>query len=142
MSLGISLFIAMTIDAFLGEPDWIWRRLPHPAVLMGRLISSLEERLNRGTQRRAAGVLLILVLLVTGIAVGGVLSLLGPLAEILVTAVLLAQRSLVDHVAAVVDGLRQSLSAGRRAVAMIVSRDTAGMEESAVARSAIESAAE
>ncbi|NNE50949.1 MAG: cobalamin biosynthesis protein [Sulfitobacter sp.] len=142
MSLGISLFIAMAIDAFLGEPDWVWRRLPHPAVLMGRLISRLEERLNRGTQRRAAGVLLVLVLLVTGIAVGGVLSFLGPLAEILVTAVLLAQRSLVIHVAAVADGLRQSLSAGRRAVAMIVSRDTAGMEESAVARSAIESAAE
>ncbi len=55
---------------------------------------------------------------------------------------LLAQRSLVDHVNAVSRALRISLGDGRRAVAMIVSRDTAQMDASAVSRSAIESAAE
>ena len=24
------LALALTIDALLGEPDWLWRRLPHP----------------------------------------------------------------------------------------------------------------
>ena len=57
-------------------------------------------------------------------------------------AILLAQKSLVQHVEAVGDALRLSLSQGRRAVAMIVGRDTAALDEPAVARAAIESAAE
>ena len=64
------------------------------------------------------------------------------LLEILVGAVLLAQRSLVDHVRAVGDALRLSLGEGRRMVARIVGRDTAAMDEPAVSRAAIESAAE
>ena len=55
----------------------------------------------------------------------------------------LAQRSLDDHVRAVRDALqRDGLPAGRAAVAMIVGRDTAGLDEAAVARAAIESLAE
>jgi adenosylcobinamide-phosphate synthase len=48
----------------------------------------------------------------------------------------------VDHVRAVADGLRRSLEDGRRAVSMIVGRDTRELDEAAVARAAIESAAE
>ncbi|MCL4133142.1 UNVERIFIED_CONTAM: hypothetical protein GTU68_004971 [Idotea baltica] len=55
---------------------------------------------------------------------------------------LIAQRSLVQHVQAVGDALRLSLGDGRRAVAMIVGRDVREMDEAAVARGAIESAAE
>jgi adenosylcobinamide-phosphate synthase len=61
---------------------------------------------------------------------------------VLVAAVLLAQRSLVDHVRAVADALRLSLGEGKRAVAMIVGRDTTDMQKDDVARAAIESAAE
>ena len=45
----------------------------------------------------------------------------GPVVEAIVAAILLAQRSLAEHVAAVARGLRQSTEAGRAAVAMIVS---------------------
>ena len=38
---------AMVLDALLGEPDWLWRRLPHPVVLGGRAITWLDRRLNR-----------------------------------------------------------------------------------------------
>ena len=38
MSTAAILVLAMLLDAALGEPAWLWRRLPHPAVLMGRLI--------------------------------------------------------------------------------------------------------
>ena len=136
------LLVAMALDALLGEPPWLWQRLPHPAVLMGRLVGWLDARLNSGAGRRMRGVLAVLVLVLTGGALGLLLGLLGPLVEVLVVAILLAQKSLVGHVAAVARGLRMSLPEGRRAVARIVSRDTADMDESAVARSAIESAAE
>ena len=62
--------------------------------------------------------------------------------EVIVAAILLAQKSLVDHVRAVADALRLSLADGRRAVSMIVGRDTAKLDQPAVARAAIESAAE
>ena len=63
-------------------------------------------------------------------------------AEVLVGAVMLAQRSLAQHVQAVGDALRLSLGDARSAVAMIVGRDVTGMNEAAVARAAVESAAE
>jgi Cobalamin biosynthesis protein CobD/CbiB len=66
----------------------------------------------------------------------------GKIVDILVIAVLLAQKSLADHVRAVADALRLSLGDAKRAVAMIVGRDTRDMDRPAVARSAIESAAE
>ncbi len=136
--------LALILDALFGEPDWIWRRLPHPAVLMGRLIGWAEIRLNRGHARRAKGVALELALVV-GAALAGVLIHALPdhgIVETLLVAVLLAQRSLVDHVRAVAGGLRRGLEEGKRAVAMIVGRDIAPMQEADVARAAIESAAE
>lgn len=142
MSTALVLALALLLDAALGEPDWLWRRLPHPAVVMGRLISALDARLNTGTARKAKGVLTLAVLGVIAGGLGMTLSLFGTLAEILIAAILLAHRALVDHVAAVADGLRLSLPAGRRAVAMIVSRDTAEMDRPAITRAAIESAAE
>jgi adenosylcobinamide-phosphate synthase len=66
----------------------------------------------------------------------------GIWAEVIVGAMLLAQRSLVQHVQRVADALRLSVSDGRGAVAMIVGRDVRGMDGPAVARGAIESAAE
>ena len=136
------LCLAMLLDAALGEPEWLWRRLPHPAVLMGRAIGWCDNRLNHGQMRRAKGLAAIAGLVVAAAVAGLILSQLGPVIEVLVAAILLAQRSLVAHTGAVADGLRLSLPAGRRAVAMIVSRDTADMSPSAVARSAIESASE
>ena len=132
----------MLLDAALGEPEWLWRRLPHPAVLMGRLIGWADRRFNAGRARKAKGVALLLGLMVGAGLLGWALSLLGPVVEIILAAILLAQRSLAQHIRAVADGLRQSLPAGRHAVAMIVSRDTAAMDAPAVARSAIESGAE
>jgi len=142
MSTPAILALAMLLDAAMGEPEWLWRRLPHPAVLMGRLIGWGDQRLNHGQARRAKGVALLIALMIGAAVLGWLLSLFGPIVEVIIAAILLAQRSLVEHLRAVADGLRQSLPAGRRAVAMIVSRDIAEMTEDAVARSAIESGAE
>jgi adenosylcobinamide-phosphate synthase len=56
---------------------------------------------------------------------------------------LIAQRSLDQHVRAVADSLERSgLIQGRKAVAMIVGRNTEALDEAGVARAAIESLAE
>lgn len=138
------LVLAMILDATFGEPAWIWRHLPHPAVLMGRLIGLADRRFNEGTARRLKGAA-VMAALVLGAGLTGWL--IGRLPyhgviETVIAAILIAQRSLVDHVRAVADGLRRSLDEGKRAVAMIVGRDTRDMREPDVARAAIESAAE
>lgn len=140
----MSLFLTLILDALMGEPDWLWRRLPHPAVLLGRLVSWLDKHLNHGGARRAKGVLALAVLIAVSWTVGGLISALPfhPLPEIIAAAILLAQRSLADHVAAVATGLDESVPKGRAAVAHIVGRDTAAMDEPAIARAAIESGAE
>jgi len=138
----VTLLLAMLLDAATGEPRWLWSRVPHPAVVMGRAVAALDSRLNTGRHRRARGILALAILVAGAIATGAALAALGPLAEILAAAILLAQRSLADHVAAVAHGLRTSLHDGRHAVAAIVGRDTKGMDAPATARAAIESAAE
>lgn len=140
----VYLCFAMMLDAVFGEPDALWRRLPHPAVLMGRLVDALDRHLNRGPRRRVSGVLAVSVLCAVGAGLGlGIAALpLGGVWTVIVAAILLAQRSLVQHVAAVADGLRGGLDQGRASVAMIVGRDTTDMDPAAVARAAIESAAE
>ena len=40
MSHAILLALAMLLDAALGEPRWLWDRLPHPAILMGRAVGA------------------------------------------------------------------------------------------------------
>ncbi|WP_436398181.1 adenosylcobinamide-phosphate synthase CbiB [Roseobacter sp. S98] len=142
MSTAALLVFALLLDALFGEPEPVWRRIPHPAVLMGRLVGWLDTRLNSGTSLQAKGALAVCCLVITGGLTGVLLSAGGPVIEVLAAAILLAQRSLVDHVRAVAKGLGASLEEGRRQVAMIVSRDTDAMDDTAVARSAIESAAE
>ena len=134
--------LAMLLDAWLGEPKWLWSRLPHPAVLMGRAVNWLDRRLNDGPHQRRNGIAALAILIAGAGLIGLLIAQLGWLAEALCGAILLAQRSLVDHLRAVATGLRDSLARGRTAVAMIVSRDTGAMDASAVSRSAIESGAE
>lgn len=138
------LALAMILDAALGEPDWLWSRVKHPAVLIGQVITALDTRLNTGGMRRAKGVLVAALLVAGGLLIGWIIALIPDfgLIEIIAAAILLAQRSLVDHVRAVADALRRSLPEGRAAVAMIVGRDTDAMDEAQVARAAVESAAE
>jgi adenosylcobinamide-phosphate synthase len=138
------LLPALLLDAAMGEPRWLWSCWPHPAVLMGRAVAVVDRRLNHGNGRRAKGVLALALLVLPAGGIGWVIAAIpdAGLLQTLVAAILLAQRSLSDHVAAVARALRMSLPEGRRAVAMIVGRDTAALDQPAVTRAAIESAAE
>lgn len=138
------LIAALLLDAAFGEPRWLWDRMAHPAVLMGHLVGWCDTRFNRGGDLRLKGTLVATGLLVAGLALGWLIHLIPDfgLLETLATAILIAQKSLVEHVRAVAAALRRSVPEGRRAVAMIVGRDTASMTGPDIARGAIESAAE
>jgi adenosylcobinamide-phosphate synthase len=139
----VTLALALILDALMGEPRALWDRWPHPAVLMGRAVAWLDRRLNLAPGQRGKGVLAVLALVAGALGLGGILQALpGIWAEVMVGAVLLAQRSLVDHVGRVAAALDLSVADGRASVAMIVGRDTGGMTGPDVARAAIESAAE
>ncbi|PYE37254.1 adenosylcobinamide-phosphate synthase [Rhizobium sp. PP-F2F-G38] len=148
------LAAALVIDRVIGDPDWLWRRLPHPVVLFGTAIAACERRLNRShlsdEQLRRRGVVAISGLLLLSAAIGllihvalSSLGLAGAAIEALIVAIFLAQKSLSDHVLRVAAGLQEGgLLGGRRAVAMIVGRDPESLNEAGVCRAAIESLAE
>lgn len=138
------ILLALILDAFLGEPVWIWSKIPHPTVLMGKIIKWCELKYNNGINRKNKGILFI-VFIVIFLAIFGYLIERLPFSaiwNILIVAILLSHKSLTEHVTAVSLGLQKNLSQGRTAVAMIVGRDTANLAETDIARSAIESAAE
>ncbi len=136
------LFAALLLDAVLGEPRWIWDRVPHPAILMGRAVGWCDARLNDGTRLRGIAAMtgLGILALLLGLGIAALPG--GALWSWLVAASLLAQRSLADHVRDVATALSRSTEEGRVAVARIVGRDTRMMDAPAIARAAIESAAE
>ncbi|TCL73893.1 adenosylcobinamide-phosphate synthase CbiB [Rhizobium sp. BK251] len=148
------LVLALLLDRIVGDPDWLWARLPHPVVAFGKAIALFDRRFNGrglpGHVRRRNGVLSIVALLSLSVAAGWILEyifgLFGPLgilAEIVCVAVLLAQKSLADHVGTVAAALRtDGLAGGREAVSRIVGRDPETLDEPGVCRAAIESLAE
>lgn len=151
MSIFLMVLLALLLDFFLGEPEKIWDRYPHPATLMGRLVNWLDEMLNKGAARRIKGFVAVAALLTVALLIGMIFETLNNFAylgiavnvlEILIAAVLIAHKSLIDHVRDVAAALQNGLPQGRNAVSMIVGRDTGAMNETDVSRAAIESAAE
>ena len=138
----MTLALAMILDALMGEPRPLWSRIPHPAVLMGQWIAFGTRHLNEGPFRTEKGVALVLASMLLASIIGWGLSQFGMVIEAVAVAVLLAHRSLIDHVARVADGLRMSVAQARRDVAKIVGRDTESMDAPAITRAAVESAAE
>jgi adenosylcobinamide-phosphate synthase len=147
------LALALALDALAGDMRLLFRLVPHPVVLAGRAIALFDRRLNRqtrsGPDRRARGVVTMLLLCAAAAGIGILLTMitlstrLGWMLELFVVAVLLAQRSLFDHVLAVVRALEGgSLQAARDAVSHIVGRDPQSLDEYGVARAAVESLAE
>ena len=147
------LAAALALDAAVGDPDAVWRRLPHPVVLLGRLVGGLDLTLNRTRFwpgfRKALGVLAVLVIAAVAAAIGFAVEYLfglipyGWIGTVIVAAILLAGRSLHAHVRAVALAFAAGgLDAARIAVSRIVGRDPASLDEAGVCRAAIESTAE
>ena len=144
---------ALAFDALIGDPDWLWRRLPHPVALIGSFIGLLDRSLNLDTrspaQRKFAGVSVVVLLLVTSALIGFLIEFVlrqipfGNVLLGLAASTLIAQRSLYQHVARVRSAFTDGgLAEARRAVSMIVGRDPDQLDEAGVCRAAIESCAE
>ena len=150
----LAALAALLLDALFGEPDWLYRRVPHPVAWLGARIEAGEAMWNRDdhseTSRFRRGLALTLAVTLSVLAVGLGLGLglifwavpMGWLLEAVLAAMLLAGRDLYDHVAAVARGLTRSLPEGRAAVAHIVGRDPDALDQGGVARAALESLAE
>ena len=144
---------ALTVEAIIGYPMWLYRVLGHPVTWIGALISLFERVLNRPAWsqsiRKISGItslcgLLLLVGLVTG-SIDHLLSAtsFGFVGVVVLAATLPAQKSLHDHVLAVAAALEsEGLDGGRKAVSMIVGRNPMMLDEGGVSRAAIESLAE
>ncbi len=153
MSFAAMTLVALAIDAAVGWPDALFRRVGHPVTWLGRLIGTLDAAWNRvemsDTLRRMAGVLTVILVVAAaalpafflqsalpdgwlGVLLGGVLA--WPL---------VAARSLYTHVTAVARPLSANdVATARGAVAMIVGRDPAQLDAAGIARAALESLSE
>jgi len=154
------LALALIIDWWVGDPDWLWRRMKHPVAWFGAVIDWFDRknityfRKNASVGANSAsvwwGFALILALFVCAVTVStlifGIKMLVWPLGvfiELIVVVIFLAQRSLRDHVGRVSAALRDDgIVGGRNAVAMIVGRDVSQLDESGVSKASIESLAE
>jgi adenosylcobinamide-phosphate synthase len=147
------LVTGLAIDGWFGDMPVIFRHVSHPIALAGRAISFFDRKLNRETRseasRRYRGIMTVIVSVGAAMALGLAIERLcrghplGAIVEALLIAVLVAQRSLYEHVAAVAKGLDSGgLAAGRSAVRHIVGRDPMSLDAHGVARAAIESLAE
>lgn len=159
MCYHIIAFIAgFVLDLLIGDPHFI----PHPVRLIGLLISFLDKRLNSEAGYNSSeneanltkykrGVLLAFTVIFATFAVSVIILVAaysinlyaGIIAEAVMTWQILATKCLRVESMRVYDALStDGVDAGRRAVSMIVGRDTSVLDEAGVTRAAVETIAE
>jgi adenosylcobinamide-phosphate synthase len=144
--------LACITERFLGYSPALIRIIGHPVQWMGDLITWLDHSLNSKPDDEIEGLLrgglaVVLLLLATALPAYIVQDLLqnirgGWFFNVMLATAFIAQKSLRDHVEEVLRALSASVLEGRKAVAKIVGRDTAELDESGVAKAALESLAE
>lgn len=151
----LGFFAGFVLDLILGDPYW----LPHPVRAIGKLIAKLEAGLLRkkdGTaktqeeERKAGRILVITVLTLTGGISFLILCIaytlhpaLGIVTESIMSYQVLAAKCLKQESMKVYARLKEKdLPGARKAVSMIVGRDTDILDETGVAKAAIETVAE
>ncbi|MCF8466675.1 MAG: adenosylcobinamide-phosphate synthase CbiB [Sneathiella sp.] len=146
------ILLAFIIDALTGDPKWLYHYVSHPVVLLGKLISIVDDKFNKtdlgNWSRLARGCVMGCAVIAIAMGVGILIATqcngypVGMILLAILASSLIAWRSLYDHVRDVALGLGESLDAGREAVSHIVGRDPDSLDENAISRAAIESLAE
>ncbi len=150
---GIAFFLGFLLDLILGDPHW----LPHPVRAIGWLTAKTEGWLRgNGTdgneeKELQMGVWMVVIVLASTFFVAALLlfmayrihAYVGMAAEIIMTYQVLATKCLKVESMKVYHCLKtQTLDDARKAVSMIVGRDTQCLDEEGVAKAAIETVAE
>ena len=147
-----ALAIGFAVDLMVGDPHSI----PHPVVLIGKLITALERFLRRALpqtprgEKWAGGILWLLVVSISTVVPILLLWLCHQLSPWLRLAIetimswqILATKSLKDESMKVYAALKtEDIAVSRKAVSMIVGRDTTELDHKAVTRAAVETVAE
>ncbi len=144
--------LALLIERMFGYPKSLYDKIGHPVEWIGTILKKLEallydpeaEPMQSRLRGLAALLALLLIVALPAVLVTSVLSTFkfGWIIEALLATTLIAQHSMYEHVNAVRKGLDTSLNEGRKAVAKIVGRDPAALDESGVVKGALESLAE
>ena len=155
----IAFFMGFLLDLVLGDPYY----LPHPIRLIGKLIEGAEKVLRgmgiRGKDSKEdsngrafrQGIGLVLIVVISVVAVTLFLlfmaywlhPVLGVVAECIMTYQILAVKCLKVESMKVYQCLKNgNMEQARKAVSMIVGRDTEHLDEEGVAKAAIETVAE
>ena len=147
----IAFGLGFCLDLLLGDPYW----LPHPIRVIGNFIGILEKRMNKKECSEKylvrAGIGMVALVLLTVLMVTALLLILayrihpvaGVILEMIMTYQILATKCLKVESMKVYEQLqKQDLPAARKAVSMIVGRDTEQLDETGVAKAAIETVAE
>ncbi len=141
----VLLLCAVVLDGLLGDPVYRW----HPVRLMGHSLTGVERGLRRaGLDGYAGGCMLFLVL--SGFWVGAIVALahflngvhpaLNWIYQAFVIYSMVALRDLCRHGLAIERA--ENLEGARRAVSMLVGRDTSAMDAAACRRAGMESLSE
>ena len=147
-----AILIGFIMDLIIGDPHWMY----HPVRLIGKLITFLELLLRKifpktkDGEQKAGFVLVVLVCGISVFTVWGLMKLAydlnfwcGFLLEVIMCYQLFAVRSLKDESMKVYKELVKSdLEASRKAVSMIVGRDTQSLTVEGVTKAAVETIAE
>lgn len=143
--------VGLAIDVLCGWPAWLYRRIGHPVTWIGRVIDTLDSRLNQGrpSSRIVMGAVTVIIVLIVATLPAIIAQYLLPAGPIgwliggVIAWPLIAARSLSDHVKAVATPLGQSdIEVARTEVSKIVGRDPASLDTAAISRASIESLAE
>ena len=144
----LPLLIGFLLDVCIGDPY----NFPHPIRLIGKLISALERMIRKKCSNlRRGGVVLVLAVLFVSALIPFILLLicyrihliLGIAAESILICYLLAARNLRDESMKVCRAVENGDTEGaRKAVSMIVGRDTAVLDRDGIIRAAVETVAE
>lgn len=142
------LLTAVILDFLLGDPEF----LPHPIVLIGRLIKKLESLLTggkRGTFSQGVVLVLLVSLTVAGtiMFLGFMLELIWPPLSAVFTVFLLwqglAARSLARSGLKVAELIeRDEITEARKKISRLITRDVSQMEEEDICRAAVETISE
>lgn len=144
----LPLILGFVLDAVFGDPY----SMPHPIRVIGNLIAYLEKYIRKHFQNlQFGGAVLAIIVILCSAGIPAVLLMicyhinliLGIVAESILCYYMLAARCLHDESMKVYRAFQNhDTESARKAVSMIVGRDTAVLDDAGIIRAAVETVAE